>query len=688
MNMTFLSYPKLRSLSTDTTLNNQKFSIIDLIVLSSYYLFCLFLVLGLTGLFQKEFIVLGLVPGFLFFLFFRPLKLSFNGPMVFFILIPVLFAGILFIKGAFNGDGIDYWLPWAREIVLQARMPDFLFDTTAWFASRAPLMPLFYAGIFSFLGFHDWAAAILPFFFSAATVFLLYQWLQEKGIRKSYIIFGPLLLLANPLFLHLGGEVAQEPFILFFFTAFFYYLEKYQRTHSHFHFLLLLISVILSAVTKESGIILFLPMSWLIISKIKNKQLSRPYFYLFLTFPLLIWLVRNYIIYDNPVSPLFNEIFKGRYYDIILISSRIFQNFTPPFWDNILARLTEVPVSVFLLSFPLGPLSFYGFYKKRKIQYIFLSFIFLLTILLAIANFEYVRYFMPFLIVLIVYALAGLEEIKSRIFLSFIFLINLWGLLYTKLPLPSQSQFFSSAEGYLNNFRDMAQFSYDYRLFLALALSVFFFFLISHRQETAKYLILLIGSAYLVKTVSFDLGSWLNIWLPILGLIFIVIIWPLLTKLKEETVRKSVIVCIIILLALDVWGLPGAYFLTHGKLVFPNVKEAYGAQPEAAKEIEKLEGENKDFYIYAASSAYFSWYHNLKTVISRDSAFHVITNLEWKEDLSPSEIHGLFKRSGIKYVMDNIYRPPLKPFFDKIKNRPDLFSPIFQKEGITLWQVI
>src|SRR3989344_5294510 len=125
--MTLLSYIKLRSLST---LNNQKFTSIDLIVLSSYYLFCLFLVLGLTGLFKREFIIIGLAPIFLFFWFFRPLKLSFNKLAVFFVLVPVLFAGVLFIKGAFNGDGIDYWLPWAREIVLQGRMPDFLFNTT------------------------------------------------------------------------------------------------------------------------------------------------------------------------------------------------------------------------------------------------------------------------------------------------------------------------------------------------------------------------------------------------------------------------------------------------------------------------------------------------------------------------------------------------------------------------------
>lgn len=661
-----------------------KFSLVDLIVLASYYLFCLFLFLSLTGLFKKEFIILGLVVGFLFLLAARK-KIEWEKHyLYFFILIPALFAGVLLIKGTFNGDGIGYWLPWAREIVLQERMPDFLFNTTSWVTSRMPFLPLFYAGIFGLFGFADWVMAVLPFFFAAATVFLMYRWLLEKGVKKTYLIFGVLLLLANPLFLHLGGEVAQETFILFFFTAFFYYLEKSQRTNSQFYFLLAFLSAVLAAVSKETGLVLLLPLGWFFV---KNNQFIKKPYYFFLTFPLLLWLFRNYLIYDNPLFPALSGIFRGQYYNLAITANQIFQSFSPPFWNNILARVVEMPVFLFLLFCPAVIMSFYGFWKERKFQYILLFFIFLLSILLVTASSEYIRFLMPFLAVFIVYAVIGLEAIKSRVFLSFIFFLNLWGLFFSKLSL-SQSQFLSPAEAALGSLRDVSQFIYDYRLFLALALALFFFFLLSRRRETAKYLILLLISTYLVKTASFNLGSWLNIWLPILGLIFIVLIWQWLIKLKEETLRKLVISYIIVLLVFSSWGLSGAYFLAHKKFVFPNFAEAYGAQPEVAYEIEKLEGENKDFYIYAVTSAYFTWYHNLKTVVSRDYTFHVITNLEWEENLNPSEIHSLFKRSNIKYVMDNIYRPQFKPFFDKIKNRPDLFEPIFKKEGVSLWRVI
>ncbi|MFH1575340.1 MAG: hypothetical protein ABIB55_00110 [Candidatus Nealsonbacteria bacterium] len=464
-------------------------------------------------------------------------------------------------------------------------------------------------------------------------------------------------------------------------------MEKLHNNDSRFYLVLIFLSAVLASVSKLSGLFLFFPLGWLLIKNFKNQQFRKTYFYLLLTaFPLLLWLLRNYLIYDSPFFPLLNEIFKGRYYSIVLAANQIAQGFNPPFWANILARITEVSVSLVLLFCPLIILSFYSFWKKRKIEYILLFFISFLTVLLFIANQEYIRYIMPFLAVFIVYAVVGLAEIKSRIFLSMIFFLNLWGLFATKISL-SQSQFFAPVEGMLNDFLAVSQFVYDYKLILALAFSVFFFFLISPYRQSAKYLILMVVFTYLVKTQVFHLGTWLNIWLPILGLIFIILAWRSVIKLKEEKLLKLIVAYLAVLLIFNSWGLCTAYFLAHRNFVFPNVAEEYGAQPEAAAEIEKLEQGNRDFYIYAASPSYFTWYHNFKTVASRALTFHVITNLEYQENLNSSEVYDLFKRSRIKYVVDNHYWPQLEPFFDKIKSRSDLFEPIFQKKGVYLWQV-
>ena len=687
--MSFLSYLNRRDMSTSQT-TPKKFSLVDLIVFSSYYIFCVLLSLSLTGLFKKEFIILGLLVGLLFFSIFFWKRIEFKKYyLYFFIIVPLILTGVLLIRGCFGGDGIDYWLPWAKEIVLQERMPDFLLNNTAWLNSRMPVLPLFQAGIFSLFGFANWAIAFLPFFFAAASALLLYRWLLEKGVGKIYIIFGVLLLLTNPLFLNRAGEIGQESLILFFFTAFFYYLEKYQKTNNRSYFLLIFISFALASASKFSGLFLFLPLVWFIV---KNKHLKKSLFYLPLTFlPSLAWLIRNYIVYDNPVYPLLNGVFKGQYYELFLTVDRIIQKYNPIFWDNVMARIAEIPVSLLLLFCPLGILAFYGFWKEKKIQYIVLFLVFLLLNLLLISIPDYVRYLIPFSALFIVYAIVGIEAVRSRIFLSFVFFFSLLGLFFTKISL-SQSQFISPIEEALSSLKSVSQFVYDYRLILAIVLSVFFFFLILPHRRSAKYLILLLASAYLIKAYSFHLGSWVNVWLPILSLIFIILIWKLAIKLREEVLWKLVAVYIIILLMSNAWGLATVYFLAHGQFVFPNIEEAYGSQPQVAAEIEKLEGENRDFYVYTSSASYFDWYHNLKVVLSRNAAFHVLTNLEageeFEESFSPVEIYNLFQKYNIKYVIDNHPdRPPLVPFFNKIKSRPDLFKPILQKEGADLWLV-
>lgn len=678
----FLSYPNWRNLSISIP---RKISPIDLIVLVSYYLFSLFLILSLAGLFKKEFIVLGLIVGFLLFFAFFWKRIEFKPHyLYFFIIIPILFTGVLLVKGYFEGMGMNTLLPWAREIALQERIP----DSFVWFMGKMPLMPLFYAGIFSFLGFADWVIAILPFFFSSASLLLMYFWLSAKGITRKYLIFGILLILANPLFLDVGMHPLQEPFLLFFFSAFFYYLEKSNKTGQPFYFLLLFLSAVLAASSKETGLILFLPLAWFFI---KKRLYKRPYCYLlFLTFPLFLWLLRNYIVFDNPLYILLNEIFKGRFYNL---NSTVYQISTPlhSFWsnNNVLARIADIPVALVLSFFPLIILSFYRFLKKRKIQYILLFFIFLLTIFLAEHEMSYgfIRYLSPFLVLFAVYAALGLEEVKSRIFLSIIFFINLWGLFFTKLPL-SKSQFIAPLEGILNNFRDASQFVYDYRLVLALALGIFFFFVISSDIKRAKYLVWLSAATYLVKTSNFQLGSWLNIWLPILGLIFMILTWRVLIKLKEVILLGLIVGYIIISLFLNSWGMAIAYFLTHDGFMFPNVKEAYGYNPEIALKIEGTEGENRDFYILADNASYFTWYYNFKIAIPTAHVFYIITNLEYKDSLTPSEIHGLFKRSKIKYVTHKEgFLPQLEPLYDKIKSRPDLFEPIFQKDKIRSWRI-
>src|SRR3989344_135193 len=686
--MLFLSYLNVRKSSI---FNYKKFSPVDLTVFVSYFLFSLLLFLSLIGSFNKGFIAFGLSAGFLFFwsLFWKRIEWK-KHYLYFFIFIPLLLAGILLIKGYFAGMGINSYLPWAREIVLQGKMPDFLSNISMGLASRMPLVPIFYAGIFSILGFAGWVIAVFPFFFASFSAFLIYLWLSEKAIAKGYVIFGILLLLTNSIFLEVGYHPLQEPFILFFFTAFFYYWEKYRKENDPLYFLLLFLSAVLAAVSKETGLILFLPIGWLFIrDKLYRK---RPYCcFLLLVLPLFLWLLRNYIIFDNPLIPQLNGIFKGRYYDLTLAVNRLANPVHLFAGGNILAKIAQTSYSLIFSFFPLIALSFYGFWKKGKAQYILLFFLLLLTVLFLEPNVSdgFVRYFAPFLAIFVVYAIVGLQELKSRIFLSLVFFLNLWGLFSAELFF-SQSKLFAPIEKIFHNFGSLFQFIHGHSLIAALIIGVFFFFLISPHKRQPGYLILLSGCAYLVNAEVFHLGSWLNTWLPILGIIFITLTWRLIIKLKESIFLGLISGCIIILLIVNGWGLAAAYSLAHGSFIFPNYAEAYEFRPEMADRIETIEGGNKDFYILADNPAYFAWYRNFKIIQPASYTFNIITNLEYKNSASSLEIYDLFKISKIKYVLKSgryDFQLQSDNFYDKIKNNPDLFKLIFQKSGIYLWRV-
>lgn len=658
-------------------------------VFVSYFLFSLLLFLSLIGLLNKGLIIFGLLAGFLFFgvLFWKRIEWK-KHYLYFFIFIPLFLSGILLIKGYFEGMGINSYLPWAKEIVLNGKMPDFLLNISMGLASRMPLVPIFYAGIFSVFGFADWVIAILPFLFASFTAFLIYLWLSEKAVVKNYIIFGILLLLTSPLFLEIGYHPLQEPFILFFFTAFFYYFEKYQKEINPRYFLLLFLSAVLAAVSKETGLILFLPIGWIFI---KDKlYLKRPYCcLLLLALPLFLWLLRNYIIFDNPLIPQLNGIFKGRYYDLTLAVNRLASPIHLFSGGNILAKIAQTSYSLISSFFPLIVLSFYGFWKQRKVRHVLLFFLLLFTVFFLEPNVSdgFVRYLAPFLAIFAVYAILGLQDLKSRIFSSLVFFLNLWGLFSTKLFF-SKSQLFAPIEKMFHGLGSLSQLIHNHNLVAALILGIFFFFLISPRKRQSRYLIFLSGCVYLVNAEVFHLGSWLNIWLPILGLIFITLIWRLIIKLKESIFFGLISGYIIILLIINGWGLAAVYSLAHGGFVFPNSKEAYEFRPEMADLIELMEGTNKNFYILADNPSYFAWYRNFKIIQPASYTFNIITNLEYKNNASPLEIYDLFKISGIKYVIESgRYDPLAGNFYNKIKIQPDLFELIFQKGGVYLWKV-
>ena len=373
-----------------------RLDLIDLIVILNYYLFSVLLILSLFGFFNKYWVggALLMVPLFIF--IFRRQIIFYRYYIHFFIFIPLLFIGFILFKGFVTGDATHYWLPWAREIVLQGGMPDLLLNIDCFINARMPFLPLLFAMVFVFLPFKEIFVIIVPIFFIVATALLLYQWAKDKGINKKYLIFIVLLFLIHPVTMKYGWDLFQESLILFFFTTFFYYLEKYQRSNNIFYFFLMLFSCVLAIASKFTGLFLALPLFIIII---KNKRL-RKYFWSYsvlIFLPVIFWFIRNYIIYDNPVSTFFNELFKGQYYKLIKATGESYlQHFLFTF-QGAFVKFNFI-LKNFLFAFPFVLLSFYGLWKKKKFLYIFLVLLFfILLILLRPGPYSFARTAYPIL---------------------------------------------------------------------------------------------------------------------------------------------------------------------------------------------------------------------------------------------------------------------------------------------------
>jgi len=662
-----------------------KLDFIDLIVVLSYYLFFVLLVLSLFGLFNIYWISGALLVMFFFvFVFRQQIKFS-KYYLYFFIFVPLFFIGFILFKGYFTGDALNYWLPWAKEIVLQGQMPDFLLNIPAFINCRMPFLPLLFAAVFVFLPFKEIFVVAIPLFFMSATVLLLYKWLREKGVNKQYLIFVVLLFLANPVTIKYGWDLIQESLIIFFFTVFFYYFEKYQENKSNFYFCLILFSFVLALASKLTGLILIFPLIR-VLFKNKIPQGKYWFYYFLILFPVILWFVRNLIVYSNPMSLIapFNDLFEGRYSELIRNTFFLYSQHAPAQFNNIFVRFGFIIKDV-LFVFPFILLSFYEFWRERKNQYIIFIALFLLALAIVYNGPGTVtRYLYPLIGILLIYALKGLVHLKSRILASGIFFFAFWGLLGTEISL-SQNQTITSLEGLLSSLISLSQFIFDYRFIWAVVLSLFFYFFLSNKKYWS-YLILLVFSSYLVKTSTIQI-SWLNIWLPILFLIFVVLIWRYFDKLKEVFLKRLVVGYIIILLILASWGLALSSFAINGQFVFPKV-EAYGILPQVANQIKEIEGDNKDFYVYVSFPTYLSWYHNFKVVGADTFTFYyLIKDLKCCDNYTAQEIHSIFQKSNIKYIVKNVDRSFWQDLFDKIKQEPDLFELIFEKQGSYLWKV-
>ena len=662
-----------------------RFNLIDIIVLVFYYIFTCFLFLGLSGFFNRltvSLVLLILLIG----IFLLRNSISFPKKYLwFFLIVPIVTAGFGFLRGFFTGDAYALWLPVGRDIVQFGSFPDI---SASYFFSRMPLFPLLIAGIFSlFNSFNEFLCLWIPFFFTSATLVVIYQWTKEKGLNKKFLFFIPVLFLTNIIVEFFGGwNLLQEPLILFFATTFFYYYEKYLSDGKKKNLVFLILSLVLVCASKISGLFLLILIPWLFL-KTKNKK--RLIFYSLLFFiPIIIWLVRNYLIFDNPFFHAFNSIFKGKYYQVVQQhhAHHILPDYLIGFWNQVCWVLKNY----FWMAYPFILLSFYGFFKKRRYDYLFLftSFFLVKEMFLFTRNISSVRYYYLFLGLFLVYAFLGLQELKSKWFISLLIVLALTGLFLVPIT-DSTSEFISLFENKLFFLENIFNFLHNY-WYLAVIVLIPFIYWASKKNDIKIFLIFLYSLSILhLRFVANK--SWLNTW-PFIFLA-LVLLFVFIFKQRIKYFKQIVIGLIILVVFASSWLMASIYYWNQGGVNLPvsHIWENSRLAENALNKYTTLDNLDDFYIITAVQKGYFLWWTDYQVIRLFDIHFFFKFK-EYQNDLSAVELKKMLKDNKVKYLVKNtinydIFADEYVNFFEKVENS-SLFSLIIEEENkYCIWQV-
>jgi hypothetical protein len=628
----------------------------DLVVIFSYLAFTVFLFLSFLQQFNR--LAVFIMVGF-FILAILLLKKRIRITKKYFwlfLLVPIIVAGFGFLRGTFPGDCYSQWLIAAKNIATSGTIPAFII---ADYFSRPPLSVIFYAATFLlFNSFNELILIWVPLFFTTATLIVIMKWALLKELDKKLLFVLPLLFLTNPEVLSFSGwSLLQEAVLLFFATCSFFYYEKYLSSKNRFNLFLMITSFALVAASKESGLFLLLfmiPITWL-----KSRDKKRFVIYTLILFaPVFAWLLRNYLIFGNPVFAVLNNVFGGPYAEYYAQATNLTP--TPPHLQSLSAKYLYTIKNLWL-AFPFVILSLYGLIKERRFEYLLILGLYFLSkeyLLFTITS--VIRYYYLFLGPLLVYGALGLKNLKSKVVIAGLIILAWWGLF--KVPIiDSSSSFISSIEGKLWWLKNIPMFIKSYQFFVLIGLALILFFI--KKEKTKLFLVGLYALYFLHVEYVFN-KSWLNSWLVILGALILLPFFVNIVKFKTAKVILTAVILLVVIL--ESWGLGSIYVFRHG-FSWP-VSYVYKNSNWAGRVLDKQDFDPKANYILiAAQHDYFNWFTNYQTVTFGKFDFNRVTDLGYQAELSSQQVKDLFIKSKIKYVVYNDdENEKFSEFYDKI----------------------
>ncbi len=703
-------------------------SFLDALVLFLFFFFILLFFASLMGWFKLPVVFLSILITWLILkYFFVTEKPKINRSLALLIILVILaLIGFMFFKGFISGDATAAYLNYARQLVEEGRMGDYTFNIQEFYNTRAPLFNINLALVYFFFHVRDWAYPIIALFFSSLTIIFVWRWLKEKEVSEEYLKFIPLIFIIQPVAAYFGWEVYAESILIFLFTAFFYYFEKTLKEFKPRYIFLQLAIICLALLAKTYAAILFIPFLFLILKK--DFWRTKCYYFFIVLLPYLFWLIRTYILYHNPIFPVFGSFFNDLFAPAKILVAPNAETSSEKI-DFIIKNFGGMVKKIFL-ALPTLLLATLGFFSGKKISgkikdikpfdisarsemsrqggiisltrliikylkewrplnYLLIFILFILIIVYAAPDTSLVRHCYQFAGLLLVYFFIGLQKIKSKIITGLYFLLT-WGMLF-KLKIPmSESSFIRPWEikfDFLFKFITfLNQYSWLIASFLALYLIIFI-----KKKESFKYLILWQLSAYLLYT-SFIEISWLIVWLPTLFALVIFFIWPLLEKINLSHLKNLTFVYLIIFTLGLSSLLCVSYALAYHEFTFPKSYVIKNDWP-VAEEIIKREGDNRDFYVVSDYDINLAWPFRFKTSGPPDSAnFQILTGYAYRKDMTGQDVYKMLKRSNMKYIIRFSPAQHWEPFFKAVANSPQYFELIWQGEShdgkniIRLWR--
>ncbi|MFC1857517.1 ArnT family glycosyltransferase [Thermodesulfobacteriota bacterium] len=176
----------------------------------------------------------------------------------------------------------------------------------------------------------------IHFLFALLTAGLIFAYLKKR-ISTVYGLFGVLLFLSLPIIVKLSITVYVDLGLIFFSTAALIVLFKWLAHRFQSKYLLLSAACCGMALgTKYTGLIVFFLLSLFVPflylrSTVKPKNIieqtkASGYAILFVSVSLLVfspWMARNYIWTQNPIYPLYDNVFNPRKADSLSISGAV-----------------------------------------------------------------------------------------------------------------------------------------------------------------------------------------------------------------------------------------------------------------------------------------------------------------------------------------------------------------------------